>query len=301
MKPLLLCTDLDRTLVPNGAEPESPDARPRFRRFVSQPGVTLAYVSGRHQGLVRAAIAEYDLPVPDVVIGDVGTSIFRVAPGGWEPLSDWQETIGRDWAGVDPNRLAALFSDILHLRLQEPKKQAPFKLSYYAPVQTDVAKLKAEMRVRLESLGVRASLIWSIDEAAGVGLLDVLPSCATKYHAVDFLMRRMGHDETTTLFAGDSGNDLEVLISPIPGVLVANGHPDVREQALCLAAANGQTDRLYCARGGWSGMNGNYSAGILEAIAHFRPDLVPWLDHCDPLDSADPGATVDPVGRISEA
>jgi hypothetical protein len=81
--------------------------------------------------------------------------------------------------------------------------------------------------------------------------------------------------ESTTLFAGDSGNDLEVLVSPIPSVLVANGHPEVREQALRLAAENGQAAQLYCARGGWSGMNGNYSAGILEGIAHFRPDLAP--------------------------
>lgn len=273
MKSLLLCTDLDRTLVPNGAEPESPDARPRFRRFVARPGVTLAYVSGRHQGLVREAIAEYDLPVPDVVIGDVGTSILRVTASGWEPLADWQEQIGRDWAGIAHDRLAERLADLEILRLQEPEKQAPYKLSYYAPVDTDSGALKSELEARLALLGVNAGLIWSIDEAANIGLLDVLPAGATKYHAVDFLMRRLGHDETTTLFAGDSGNDLEVLVSPIPSVLVANGHPEVREHALRLAAANGHAARLYCAHGGWSGMNGNYSAGILEGIAHFRPDL----------------------------
>jgi sucrose-6F-phosphate phosphohydrolase len=273
VKPLLLCTDLDRTLIPNGSEPESLDARPRFRRFVARPEVTLVYVTGRHQGLVREAIAEYDLPVPDVVIGDVGTSIFRVTTNDWEPLPDWQEEIGRDWGGVGRDRLAERFADLKPLRLQEPEKQAPFKLSYYAPSDSDSRALKSELEARLALLGVNASLIWSIDEAADIGLLDVLPAGATKYHAVDFLMRRLGHDETTTVFAGDSGNDLEVLVSPIPSVLVANGHPEVREQALRLAAANGQSERLYCARGGWSGMNGNYSAGILEGIAHFRPDL----------------------------
>jgi HAD superfamily hydrolase (TIGR01484 family) len=273
MKPLLLCTDLDRTLIPNGAEPESPDARPRFRRFVSRPEVTLVYVTGRHQGLVREAIAEYDLPVPHAVIGDVGTSIFRVTTSDWEPLADWQEEIGLDWGGIGHDRLAERLADIEVLRLQETEKQAPFKLSYYAPVDLDSGALKSELEARLSLLGVRASLIWSIDEAADVGLLDVLPAGATKYHAVDFLMHRLGHDETTTVFAGDSGNDLEVLVSPIPSVLVANGHPEVREQALLLAAVAGQTERLYCAHGDWSGMNGNYSAGILEGIAHFRPDL----------------------------
>ncbi len=103
--------------------------------------------------------------------------------------------------------------------------------------------------------------------------MDVLPENATKYHAVDFLMHLAGHDETTTLFAGDSGNDLEVLVSPIPSVLVANGHAEVRATAVRLAAEHGTSDRLYCATGGWCGMNGNYSAGILEGVDHFRPDL----------------------------
>lgn len=273
MKPLLLCTDLDRTLVPNGAEPESLEARPRFRRLVSRPEVTLVYVTGRHQTLVREAIAEYDLPLPDMLIGDVGTSIFRVTTSAWEPLTDWQTQIARDWGGNARERLAECLADIATLWLQEPHKQAPFKLSYYAPAAIDSDTLKSEMGSRLAVLGVKASLIWSIDEAANIGLLDVLPARATKYHAVDFLMRRLGHDETTTLFAGDSGNDLDVLISPIPSVLVANAHGEVREQALRLTAANGQAQRLYCARGGWSGMNGNYSAGILEGVAHFRPDL----------------------------
>lgn len=273
MKPLLLCTDLDRTLIPNGTEPESPDARPRFARFVSRPEVTLVYVSGRHRELVREGIAKYDLPVPDVVVADVGTNIFKVTTSDWMALADWQEEIGRDWAGIGHDRLAERLADVEILRLQEPEKQAPFKLSYYAPADIDSGALKADLAARLALLGVNAGLIWSIDEAAGVGLLDVIPAGATKYHAVGYLMRRLGHDETTTLFAGDSGNDLEVFVSPIPSVLVANGHPEVREQALRLAAANGQADRLYCARGGWSGMNGNYSAGILEGIAHFRPDL----------------------------
>ena len=44
---LLLCTDLDRTLIPNGPQPESAQAREHFARFAAHPQVTLAYVSGR--------------------------------------------------------------------------------------------------------------------------------------------------------------------------------------------------------------------------------------------------------------
>jgi sucrose-6F-phosphate phosphohydrolase len=276
-RPLLLCTDLDRTLIPNGDTPESPDARPRFRRLVSHEWVTLVYVTGRHQGLVREAIAAYALPEPDLVVGDVGTSLFRISADGWEPMTAWQREFASDWGETSHAALAALFADIPELRLQTPEKQAPYKLSYHVPLDCDSRAVKARMQARLSDLGVRASLIWSIDEAAATGLLDVLPRSATKYHAVDFVMRHLGHVPSTTVFAGDSGNDLEVLTSPIPAILVANAHPEVRAEALQLAAAAGHSDRLYCARGGWSGMNGNYGAGILEGIAHFRPDLADAL------------------------
>mgnify|MGYP000444995282 FL=1 len=53
MNPLLLCTDLDRTLVPNGAEPESAQSRKKFSQLAGHPQVTLVYVTGRHQQLVE--------------------------------------------------------------------------------------------------------------------------------------------------------------------------------------------------------------------------------------------------------
>ena len=77
-KHILICTDLDRTLLPNGRQPESPGARDHFARLVAHPEVTLAYVSGRHRELVEDAIRDYRLPLPDWVIGDVGTTIYQV-------------------------------------------------------------------------------------------------------------------------------------------------------------------------------------------------------------------------------
>ncbi|NNJ94540.1 MAG: haloacid dehalogenase, partial [Halobacteria archaeon] len=78
--PLLICTDLDRTLIPNGPQSESPAARERFSELAARPEVTLAYVSGRHRALIERAIVNYRLPLPDFVIGDVGTTIYRVGP-----------------------------------------------------------------------------------------------------------------------------------------------------------------------------------------------------------------------------
>jgi HAD superfamily hydrolase (TIGR01484 family) len=272
-----LCTDLDRTLLPNGPQPESPGARERFAHFVSRTGVTLAYVSGRHLELVEEAIAEYQVPIPDFAITDVGTKIYT-RDGAWHVWTDWEEEIDLDWAGRDHAAMKGFFSDLDHLRLQEEQKQNTHKLSYYLPLDVDQGALDALMRERLRREGVRASLVWSIDEPAGVGLLDVLPERATKVHAVEFLRERLGIPLEWTLFSGDSGNDLPVMASRIPSVLVANASADVRDNALSQAQLVGHQEALYLANGGFLGMNGNYSAGILEGVVHYRPELAAWIE-----------------------
>lgn len=275
--PILLCTDLDRTVLPNGAQPESPQARPLLRRLVARPEVTLAYVSGRHLALLTQAIRDYDIPVPRFAVGDVGTTIYTVQENRWTVWRDWARRIAPDWNGHGRDALAALFGDLPQLRLQEPEKQNTFKLSYYTPVHFDRGALLARMESRLEAAGVRASLVWSVDEAAGVGLLDLLPASATKLHAVRFLMESLGFSPEQTVFAGDSGNDLDVVTSGLQAVLVANAHPDVVAEARRLVAERGFSDRLYVARGGFLGLNGNYAGGVLEGLAHFIPQARSWL------------------------
>ena len=270
---LLLCTDLDRTLLPNGTQPESALARKLFSRFVSQPHISLVYVTGRHKTLVEKAIKNYELPVPDVVISDVGTRIYNVRAGDWQERHDWQAEIATDWRGMSHAELQALFGDIKVLQKQEIEKQNTYKLSYYVPLFVDQEELLGEMQQCLDSREVDASLIWSIDEPAGIGLLDVLPKHATKLHAIEFLKEHMGYTSGETVFCGDSGNDLMVLRSSIPAVLVANAASEVREAALAEAAAAGNSEALYCAHGGFANMNGNYGAGILEGVVHYHPEF----------------------------
>jgi len=269
---LLICTDMDRTLIPNGPEPESPMARQYFAALVSRPEVQLAYVTGRHQKLIQEAISNYCLPKPDFVIGDVGTTIYHVDEAAtWKRQTEWEERISRDWAGNTHSDLKAMLNDIHALRLQESSKQNNFKLSFYVPLQANRDALTALIEHRFVEVGVKASLIWSIDEPAGVGLLDILPASASKFHAIEALMKIHGYTYDNTVFSGDSGNDIEVLASPVAAVLVANSQPDVQELAVLLANENGYPNRLYLAEGDFHGMNGNYTAGILEGIVHYFP------------------------------
>jgi hypothetical protein len=190
----------------------------------------VVYVTGRHRELIAQAIDNYCLPLPDYVIRDVGSSLFAVTPDGWLSREDWQQEIAPDWAGLQYAEIHTLLADFRTLRLQETAKQNTWKLSYYVPLYADYVARLAEVGQRLERHAVNASLIWSVDEPAAIGLLDILPASA------------------------------------IPAVLVANASPEVREAAL-----QGHADARYIARGGYLGMNGNYSAGLLEGLAPFMP------------------------------
>ena len=274
---ILLCSDLDRTLLPNGPQAESPQVRTLLRRVAERPEVKLAYVSGRHRELLCEAIDIYQLPEPDYAITDVGTRIYTSNDGHWQVWDAWEAEIGPDWNGKRHDELAALFADISPLTLQEAEKQNIFKLSYYVALDTDRNALLEQMSRRLTSAGVRANLIWSVDELEHLGLLDILPASANKLHAIRFLIDGLHIPASRTLFAGDSGNDLAVLTSGMQSVLVANAAQDVREAALRGVCESGHPDTLYLAKGSFLGMNGNYAAGVLEGLAHFFPETTSWL------------------------
>jgi len=269
---LLLCTDMDRTVIPNGLQSEHPLARKLFAEFCIQPQVTLAYVTGRHQKLVKQAIKNYRLPKPNYAITDVGTKIYRIDDQQqWLELQAWEDEIDKAWNGKSHSQLKTLFDDISDLQLQELSKQNTHKLSYYTSIHVKQESLLSLMSQRLEEVGVQASLVWSVDEPKGIGLLDVLPRNATKLHAIEFLREQLGFSLSDTVFAGDSGNDLPVLGSVIPSVLVANAADDVVEAAQYLALKNDTQQALYLATGKNSNMNGYYSSGVLEGVYHFVP------------------------------
>jgi hypothetical protein len=91
-------------------------------------------------------------------------------------------------------------------------------------------------------------------------------------------MQQQGFNYANTVFAGDSGNDLQVLASAIQSVLVANADCEVVEQAKTQARQQETMAAFYLAKGGFLGMNGNYCAGILEGVAHYRPETRHWME-----------------------
>ncbi|MCG7852885.1 MAG: HAD-IIB family hydrolase [Methanosarcinaceae archaeon] len=274
---MLICTDLDRTLLPNGPQAESHGAREAFKMLVGHDGARLAFVTGRHRALVEQAIDEYDLPLPDFVIADVGASIYSVRDKEWFLWREWQQKLAGDWRQHQAGDLRQLLADLGELTPQEEEKQGIFKLSYYTSVDPHTEDPVIQINRRLSDAAIKVHVIQSIDETRNIGLIDILPAGASKLHAISFLASRTGYVMDDCFFAGDSGNDLAVLTSPMQAILVANATARVRAQAVRLSEEQGTRDSLYLAQGGYRGMNGCYSAGILEGLVYFRPKLDAWI------------------------
>ena len=274
---ICLCSDLDRTILPNGFQEESPGVRYALRKIAKQAGMTLVYVTGRNRSLVVDAIDEFDIPVPDYVIGDVGTTLYRMAGSGWKMVKSWWQHIGKDWKDLTGQDLSQLLEGLDELQLQEPEKQSRYKLSYYADSTVDHRRLVDRIYRRLQNKGIAAAVVWSVDEAREMGLIDILPKHATKLHAIKFFLKMQRISEDLAVFAGDSGNDMDALTSGLRAILVKNATEDVREEALEILSKKQMADRLYLARGDFLGMNGNYTAGVLEGLAYFFPQTEKWI------------------------
>ena len=210
--------------------------------------------------------------MPDYAIGDVGTTLYRIIAGNWQTSDDWGHEIGKDWKGLNREGLTEVFENMEKIRLQEPEKQNQHKLSFYTDQDVDHQQLIKCIRAALAEKGVSANVIWSVDEIGATGLLDIIPARANKLHAVKFLMRQEKFSEDRVVFAGDSGNDLDVLTSGLQAILVKNAMDEVRKEAIALLASQQMISRLYLPEGNFWGMNGNYAAGVLEGLVHFMPE-----------------------------
>jgi len=267
---ILICTDLDRTLIPNGDEPVSKGALAVFTDLCKSSDIRLCYVTGRNIQLTNSAITDYNLPKADFLICDVGASAYFLQDGEYIIDLSWENEIKSDWNGMDVNLIHELLDNINDLTLQGHANQSIYKISYH----TNNKPLNpiSEIEKRLNLISVNINIITSYDETKNCYLIDILPKSVSKLHAINYLMEKHGDTYDNTIFCGDSGNDLDVFTSGIPSVIVKNAHETIFKKINTLENSITALN-IYKAKGEFHNLNGNYVSGILEGLSFFHSSL----------------------------
>ena len=262
----ILATDLDRTLLPNGKWEADVNAIDLFNELTQQQEVLVVYVTGRNLNLTENAIRQYGVRFPDVLCGDVGTSIRKYKDGDWHFDEGWITHVHNASPRWDANALRDAVAGVNGMREQEAEHLNQFKQSYYVEHERNEEILReVDQLVKGKFDEV---IVYSFDSQDGKGLLDFLPASATKQTALEYVAEEFGCPKQEVVFCGDSGNDIFPLTAGFSGVLVRNAD-DQLVANVKKAMDDNPGLRAYFAKGGFKGLNGNYTSGVIEGAYHY--------------------------------
>lgn len=262
----ILATDLDRTLLPNGSWPADKNAIERFNELTVEQNVFVVYVTGRNLDLTEKAIKEFGVRHPDILCGDVGTSIRKFENGQWHFDEGWVDHVNKASPRWDVEAIKTAIAEIKGIREQEPEHLNPFKQSYYVTHEEN-ERILNEVSQRIEGKFDEV-IIYSFDSQDGKGLLDILPNSATKQTALEYVAEEYQVPKEEVVFCGDSGNDIYPLTAGFSGVLVRNADQQLVEQVL-QAVGNNPDLKVYFAKGDFQGLSGYYTSGVIEGACHY--------------------------------
>jgi hypothetical protein len=261
----ILATDLDRTLLPNGSWPVDKQAIELFNEWTVKQGLLLVYVTGRNLKLTEDAISEYGVRFPDILCGDVGTTIRRYENNAWTMDQGWVDHVHTMSPLWDNEAIRESLLNVTGMREQEVEHQNEFKQSYYVDHEERDAIL-AEVEVLIAGKFDEV-MVYSFDSNNGNGLLDVLPASATKQTSLEYVASAHGAG-SDVVFCGDSGNDVFPLTANFLGVMVRNADEQLVNQ-VTEAKKHDDHIQIYHAEGGFKGLNGYYVSGVLEGAYHY--------------------------------
>lgn len=264
----IVAADLDRTIIPNGPA-EDENSVKHLRHALDSGNLDIIYVTARNISSVERAIEHYNLPVPGAVIGQVGATIHINENGEFKPFDLWHCEIMRNCKRWSREGIEQALIEIEELHIQAEKEQHQFKLSYtiedYEKMEAIVPRV---VQIVQEFAEGDAEVTASRDLNSGVAYVDVMPAVVSKLSALEFYRGEMGFQQEQFLCAGDSENDLSVLLSVYRCVVVQNADYSMKKKVL--QCKEGVPATIASGR---FGNSGNYGSGIVEALIEHG-----WVD-----------------------
>jgi sucrose-6F-phosphate phosphohydrolase len=263
----ILATDMDRTLLPNGSWEADSQAIEMFNQLTREQNVLVVYVTGRNLALTEKAIEEFGVRYPDILCGDVGTTIRKYQQGEWHFDAGWVDHVKRASPRWNAPGIRDAVAGIAGMREQESEHLNQFKQSYYVVHEQRESVLKnvdACVKGKFDEV-----IVYSFDSEDGKGLLDFLPASATKQTALEYVCEEFSATKNEdVVFCGDSGNDIFPLTAGFCGVLVKNADEQLVENVNRAMQDNPQL-KVYFAAGNFRGLSGNYTSGVIEGAYHY--------------------------------
>jgi sucrose-phosphate synthase len=175
------------------------------------------------------------------------------------PDVSWQKQIGFAWK---PREIRSLLESIPGLTLQADNNLSEYKISYV--MDPEMAPSITEIKKKMRAAGLRATVNQSLSI-----YLDIVPVRGGADLSLRHFLYKWGFSPDKVLVAGDSGNDIGLLLGRTLGVVVANYSPELERLR--------NRPRIYFAQGA-------HARGIIEGIEyyHFLTDIVIPNDQLEP-------------------
>ena len=233
----ILFTDLDGTLL-GGTRPD----RDRLTNWLRARAdrVKLVFATGRSFQNIAPLIESGELPRPDAIIGDVGTSLLQA---NGEPICpSIHAEIEALWA-LPSQHVHRQLAGIDGLVAQDNTGPRRHSFTFKPPIDLDAA-CRA-----IEAIGADALV-------SDNQYFDVLPKGIHKGWAVLRLIQHWQVRPEQTAVAGDTLNDLAMFQTGLPSIVVGNAEPGLRQ------ALPADSPQIFQAKA-------HGAAGIWQGLAHF--------------------------------
>jgi sucrose-phosphate synthase len=233
--------DIDETMTGNE------DALEKLNTILSKRDSSIGFgvATGRKIDSAQEVFEKYNLVKPDVIISSVGSEIYYYNGKDYEYSTSWDAHIKNAWR---PEKIRELLIDFDFIKLQVDENQRKFKVSY--DIDPDGMSEIYKVRDVLIKNRIKTNLIISHEKFA-----DFLPFRASKGRAIRYLSYRWNISLDSILVAGDSGNDEDMLVGELLGVVVGNYTKELEK-------LKGRR-RIYFA-------NDNYAKGVIEGIKYYN-------------------------------
>ena len=236
----VLATDLDGTFLGG-------DASDRQRLYdwieAHRTSVGLVFVSGRDPEFIHQLCGSGDVPWPEYVIGDVGTTIAEVTEDrAIAPIATLEQQIADQWQDSG-DLIRETLDGAAGLSLQ------PTEFRYRVSYDYDPATFEPETKARVEAMGFDVLI-------SDNRFFDVLPRGVSKGPSLLRLLDHLRVPNGRVLAAGDTLNDLSMLVAGTAAVAVGGSEPSLLDVLP-------DQPNIHRAKGVGT-------AGIFEAIAHFE-------------------------------